>query len=272
MKQKSKRVIPGFGISMGVTLTILSIVVLIPLASLVVYTAQLSPSEIIETLTRPRVLASFRVSLLTAFIASAINAVMGVILAWVLVRYKFPLKRILDGMIELPFALPTAVAGIALTSLTADTGLIGKFFARFGIHIAYTRIGITVALVFIGIPFVVRTVQPVLEKLDPSGVLGASRTKIFWSVVFPEIRPAVITGFGLAFGRCLGEYGSVVFIAGNQPFQTEITPLIIMSELQEYDYASATAIALVMLIVAFLILFLSNWVQARSSKKLKGGS
>ena len=266
MKQKSKRVIPGFGISMGVTLTILSIVVLIPLASLVVYTAQLSPSEIIETLTRPRVLASFRVSLLTAFIASAINAVMGVILAWVLVRYKFPLKRILDGMIELPFALPTAVAGIALTSLTADTGLIGKFFARFGIHIAYTRIGITVALV-----------QPVLEKLDPSyeeaaGVLGASRTKIFWSVVFPEIRPAVITGFGLAFGRCLGEYGSVVFIAGNQPFQTEITPLIIMSELQEYDYASATAIALVMLIVAFLILFLSNWVQARSSKKLKGGS
>lgn len=275
MKQKSKRVIPGFGISMGVTLTILSIVVLIPLASLVVYTAQLSPSEIIETLTRPRVLASFRVSLLTAFIASAINAVMGVILAWVLVRYKFPLKRILDGMIELPFALPTAVAGIALTSLTADTGLIGKFFARFGIHIAYTRIGITVALVFIGIPFVVRTVQPVLEKLDPSyeeaaGVLGASRTKIFWSVVFPEIRPAVITGFGLAFGRCLGEYGSVVFIAGNQPFQTEITPLIIMSELQEYDYASATAIALVMLIVAFLILFLSNWVQARSSKKLKG--
>ena len=277
MKQKSKRVIPGFGISMGVTLTILSIVVLIPLASLVVYTAQLSPSEIIETLTRPRVLASFRVSLLTAFIASAINAVMGVILAWVLVRYKFPLKRILDGMIELPFALPTAVAGIALTSLTADTGLIGKFFARFGIHIAYTRVGITFALIFIGIPFVVRTVQPVLEKLDPSyeeaaGVLGASRTKIFWSVVFPEIRPAVITGFGLAFGRCLGEYGSVVFIAGNQPFQTEITPLIIMSELQEYDYASATAIALVMLIVAFLILFLSNWVQARRSKKLKGGS
>lgn len=277
MKQKSKRVIPGFGISMGVTLTILSIVVLIPLASLVVYTAQLSPSEIIETLTRPRVLASFRVSLLTAFIASAINAVMGVILAWVLVRYKFPLKRILDGMIELPFALPTAVAGIALTSLTADTGLIGKFFARFGIHIAYTRVGITFALIFIGIPFVVRTVQPVLEKLDPSyeeaaGVLGASRTKIFWSVVFPEIRPAVITGFGLAFGRCLGEYGSVVFIAGNQPFQTEITPLIIMSELQEYDYASATAIALVMLIVAFLILFLSNWVLARSSKKLKGGS
>jgi len=206
MKQKSKRVIPGFGISMGVTLTILSVVVLIPLASLVVFTAQMSFSEIIETITRPRVLASFRVSFLTALIASVINAVMGVVLAWVLVRYRFPLKRILDGMIELPFALPTAVAGIALTALTANTGLIGKFFSKFGIEIAYTRVGITVALVFIGIPFVVRAVQPVLEKLDPSyeeaaGVLGASRVKIFWKVIFPEIRPAVFTGFGLAFGR-----------------------------------------------------------------------
>lgn len=277
MKQKSKRVIPGFGISMGVTLTILSVVVLIPLASLVVFTAQMSFSEIIETITRPRVLASFRVSFLTALIASVINAVMGVVLAWVLVRYRFPLKRILDGMIELPFALPTAVAGIALTALTANTGLIGKFFSKFGIEIAYTRVGITVALVFIGIPFVVRAVQPVLEKLDPSyeeaaGVLGASRVKIFWKVIFPEIRPAVFTGFGLAFGRCLGEYGSVVFIAGNQPYETEITPLIIMSELQEYDYASATAIALVMLIVSFLILFLSNLIQARNARKLKGGS
>ena len=276
MKKTSKRVIPGFGISMGVTLSIVSIVVLIPLASLVVFTAQLSFKEIIQTITRDRVLASFRVSFLTAFIASVINAVMGVILAWVLVRYKFPLKRLLDGMIELPFALPTAVAGIALTSLTTNNGLIGGFFDKFGIKIAYTRIGITVALVFIGIPFVVRTVQPILEKLDPAyeeaaGVLGASRTKIFWKVIFPEIRPAVLTGFGLAFGRCIGEYGSVVFIAGNQPFETEITPLIIMSELQEYDYASATAIALVMLIAAFLILFITNLIQARSAKILKGG-
>lgn len=196
---------------------------------------------------------------------------MGVILAWVLVRYQFPLKRVLDGMIELPFALPTAVAGIALTSLTADTGMIGKFFAQFGIQIAYTKVGITVAMIFVGIPFVVRSVQPVLEKLDPSyeeaaGVLGASRTKIFWKVIFPEIRPAMLTGFGLAFGRCIGEYGSVVFIAGNQPFQTEITPLIIMSKLQEFDYPSATAIALVMLIVAFFILFLTNLVQAHSAK------
>lgn len=268
--------IPGFGISLGVTLSILSLVVLIPLASLVVYTAKLSPAEIWETITRPRVLASFRVSFFTALIASAVNAVMGVILAWVLVRYQFPLKRVLDGMIELPFALPTAVAGIALTSLTADTGMIGKFFARLGIQIAYTKVGITVAMIFVGIPFVVRSVQPVLEKLDPSyeeaaGVLGASRTKIFWKVIFPEIRPAMLTGFGLAFGRCIGEYGSVVFIAGNQPFQTEITPLIIMSKLQEFDYPSATAIALVMLIVAFFILFLTNLVQAHSAKIVKGG-
>lgn len=276
MKKGSKRVIPGFGLSLGVTLSVLSIVVLIPLASLVVYTAKLSPAEFWETITRPRVLASFRVSLLTAFAASAINAVMGVILAWVLVRYRFPMKRLLNGMIELPFALPTAVAGIALTSLTVDTGLVGKFFARFGIQIAYTRVGITVALVFVGIPFVVRTVQPILEKLDSTyeeaaGVLGASRIRIFWQVIFPEILPAALTGFGLAFGRCLGEYGSVVFIAGNQPYETEITPLIIMSKLQEYDYTSATSIALVMLVAAFLILFLTNLVQSRSSKILKGG-
>jgi sulfate transport system permease protein len=274
-KNKNKRVIPFFGLSMGVTLTILSLVVLIPLASLVVFTAQMSWDDFIATITRDRVVSSFEVSFLTSFIASLINAVMGVVLAWVLVRYDFPFKRLLDGMIELPFALPTAVAGIALTSLTTDTGLVGSFFEKFGIHIAYTRIGITIALVFIGIPFVVRSVQPVLEKLDSTyeeaaGVLGASRITIFWKIIFPEIRPAVFTGFGLAFGRCLGEYGSVVFIAGNKPFETEITPLIIMSELQEYDYASATAIALVMLLAAFLILFIVNLIQARNTKILKG--
>ncbi len=276
MKRSNKRIIPGFGLSMGVTVTLLSVIVLIPLASLVIFTAQLSLGDIIAVITRDRVLASFRVSFLTAFVASLINAVMGVILAWVLVRYDFPFKRILDGMIELPFALPTAVAGIALTSLTADKGIIGSFFARFGIKIAYTRAGITVALVFIGIPFVVRAVQPVLEKLDGSleeaaSTLGASRSRTFRQVIFPEIMPAVFTGFGLAFGRCLGEYGSVVFIAGNQPFETEITPLIIMSELQEYDYASATAIALVMLAASFLILFLVNLIQVRNSKILRGG-
>lgn len=276
MKRKSV-VIPGFGLTTGVTLAILSVVVLIPLASLVVFSAQMNASEIIDVITRPRVLSSFKVSFLTAFIASLINAVMGVVLAWVLVRYTFPLKRIVDGTIELPFALPTAVAGIALTALTADTGLVGGFFANFGIKIAFTRIGITVALVFIGIPFVVRAVQPVLEKLDPAyeeaaGVLGANRTRIFWKVILPELIPAIFTGFGLAFGRCLGEYGSVVFIAGNMPFETEIAPLIIMSELQEYDYSSATTIALVMLVASFITLFLVNVVQNRNAKILKGGS
>ena len=274
--KKKVRIIPGFGLSMGVTLSLLSLVVLIPLASLVVFTAKMDLSSIIEVITKPRVVASFKVSLLTALIASLVNAVMGVVLAWVLVRYDFPLKRLLDGMIELPFALPTAVAGISLTSLYADTGLMGKFFAKFGIKIAYTRLGIIVALIFVGIPFVVRAVQPVLEKLDPlyeeaAGILGASRAQIFRKVIFPELRPAIFTGFGLAFGRCLGEYGSVVFIAGNKPFETEITPLIIMSELQEFDYSSATAIALVMLAAAFLILFLVNLIQIHNSKILKGG-
>lgn len=277
MKKAGKRVIPGFGLSMGVTLSILSCVVLIPLASLAVYSAQLGVKEFIEVVTRARVLSSFYVSFMTAAAATVINAVMGVIIAWVLVRYDFPGKRIMDGMIELPFALPTAVAGIALTSLTSDTGLVGQFFAGFGIRIAYTRIGITVALVFIGIPFVVRAVQPVLEKLDPSyeeaaRALGAGSASIFWKVIFPELKPALFTGAGLAFGRCLGEYGSVVFIAGNKPYYTEITPLIIMSELQEYDYASATAIALVMLAASFLILFLVNLIQAGNTRILQGGN
>lgn len=276
MKKAKKRVIPGFGLSMGVTLTILSLIVIIPLASLVLFTAQMSFGDVIETIIRKHVLASFYVSFITAFIASVINAVMGVILAWVLVRYDFPFKRLLDGMLELPFALPTAVAGIALTALTTDTGMIGGFFEQFGIKIAYTKIGITIALIFVGIPFVVRAVQPVLEKLDPAyeeaaGVLGASRIKTFWKIIFPEIRPAVFTGFGLVFGRCIDEYRSVVFIAGNMPYETEITPLIIMSELQEYDYSSATAIALVMLLFAFILLFVVNLIQSRNSKILKGG-
>lgn len=274
--RKKTRVIPGFGLSAGVTLTMLSFIVIIPLASLVIYTAQLDFPGFIRTITRARVLASFKVSFLTALTASAVNAVMGMILAWVLVRYQFPGKRLMDGMIELPFALPTAVAGIALTSLTTDQGWIGRIFAGWGIQIAYTRLGITIALIFIGIPFVVRSVQPVLEKLDPSyeeaaGVLGAGKSRIFWKVIFPEVKPALFTGFGLAFARCLGEYGSVVFIAGNKPYYTEITPLIIMSELQEYDYASATAIALVMLVAAFLILMAMSLMQAGNRKVLRGG-
>ena len=278
MKKRNKPVIPGFGLSMGITISILSLVVLIPLASLVIYTAKLSFKDFIETITRARVLASFYTSFISAFAAAAvINGIMGTILAWVLVKYEFPGKRIMDGMIELPFALPTAVAGIALTSLTSDSGLVGSFFARFGIKIAYTRIGITVAMIFVGIPFVVRSVQPVLEKMDNScseaaGVLGAKKSTIFRKVIFPELKPAIFAGTGLAFGRCLGEYGSIVFIAGNKPYYTEITPLIIMSELQEFDYSSATAIALVMLAVSFFILFLNNVIQQRNARILKGGN
>lgn len=276
-KYKSDRVIPGFGLSMGITLTMLSFIVIIPLATLVIYTAGMNFSDIVDTITKERILASFEVSFLTAFIASVINTFMGIILAWVLVRYDFPFKRFMDGIIELPFALPTAVAGISLTALTSDNGLVGSFFDNFGIKLAYTRVGITIALIFIGIPFVVRTVQPVLEKLDPSyeeaaTVMGADRFTIFRRVIFPEIWPAAITGFGLAVGRCIGEYGSVVFIAGNKPFETEITPLIIMSKLQEYDYNSASVIALVMLIFSFLILFLVSFFQARNTKRIRGRS
>lgn len=274
-KRKQRRVIPGFGLSLGITVTLLSLIVVIPLCSLVVFSSQLSFSEFIETITSPRVLASYRVSFQTALIASLINAVVELIIAWVLVRYQFPGKRIMDGLIEVPFALPTAVAGISLTHMTVDSGWVGSIFHKFGIEIAYTRIGITIALVFIGIPFVVRSVQPVLEKLDPqyeeaASMLGAGRTYSFFRIIFPEIFPALVAGFTMAFARSLGEYGSVVFIAGNTPFKTEITPLLIMSQLQEYDYASATSIALVMLAAAFLILFVNAVLQSRASKIVSG--
>ncbi|MCD8375938.1 MAG: sulfate ABC transporter permease subunit CysT [Oscillospiraceae bacterium] len=272
---RRKSIIPGFGLSFGIMITILSIIVLIPLASLVIYTAQISWADFVATVTRRRVLASYYVSFLTALIAALINAVMGLALAWVLVRYEFPGKRILDGIIELPFALPTAVAGIALTHLTVSTGWVGSLFARFGIDIAYTRTGITVALVFIGIPFVVRSVQPVLEKIDvqyeeAAAILGAGRVRTFWRVIFPELFPALLSGFTLAFARGIGEYGSVVFIAGNTPYETEIAPLMIMSELQEYDYVSATSIALVMLAIAFLILLVNAILQGVVSRRTKG--
>ena len=274
-KRKQRRVIPGFGLSLGITVTLLSLIVVIPLCSLVVFSSQLSFSEFISTVTSPRVLASYRVSFQTALVASLINAVVGLMIAWVLVRYQFPGKRIMDGLIEVPFALPTAVAGISLTHMTVDSGWVGSIFHKFGIQIAYTRIGITIALVFIGIPFVVRSVQPVLEKLDPqyeeaASMLGAGRTYSFFRIILPEIFPALVAGFTMAFARSLGEYGSVVFIAGNTPFETEITPLLIMSQLQEYDYASATSIALVMLAAAFLILFVNAVLQSRASKIVSG--
>ena len=274
-KRKTKRIIPGFGLSFGIMMTVLSLIVLIPLASLVIYTAQISPADFIATVTRTRVLSSYWVSISTSLVAALINAVMGLILAWVLVRYEFPGKRLLDGVIELPFALPTAVAGISLTHLTTTNGWVGSFFAKFGINIAYTRLGITVALVFIGIPFVVRSVQPVLEKFDrqyeeAAMILGAKRPVTFWKVIFPEILPALLSGFTLTFARSIGEYGSVVFIAGNKPFETEITPLMIMSELQEYDYVSATSIALVMLAIAFVILLANAILQSVVSKRVSG--
>ena len=275
---KRRSVIPGFGISMGITITILSIVVLIPLCSLVVFSAKLSLSEFVYTVTRPRVLSGYFVSISTAFIASLINVVMGLILAWILVRYDFKGKRFIDGIIELPFALPTAVAGISLTHLTTTNGWVGQiFYNLFGIQIAYTRIGITVALVFIGIPFVVRSVQPVLEKIDiqyeeAAFILGADAKTTFRKVIFPEILPAIISGFTLAFARSIGEYGSVVFIAGNTPYETEIAPLLIMSELQEYDYSAATSIALVMLGIAIVILSVNALAQSIVSKRVNGNA
>lgn len=274
MKRK-KSVIPGFGLSFGIVMAILGLIVIIPLCSLVFFSFKLSPHEFMVTVTRPRVLASYRVSVLTALTASLINAVMGMVIAWVLVRYDFPGKKIMDGMIELPFALPTAVAGIALTHLTIPEGWAGQIFSKVGVKIAYTRIGITVALVFIGIPFVVRSVQPVLEKVEKeyeeaAAMFGASRSRIFFGVIFPEIRPALIAGFTMAFARCIGEYGSVVFIAGNTPYKTEIAPLMIMAKLQEFDYASATSIALVMLIISFVILFVNAVIQSYTSKIVSG--
>ena len=275
-KSKRKSVIPGFGITFGITTTILSVVVLIPLCSLVVFSAQLSPAEFFHTITTPRVLKSYWISIGCSFVASTVNALMGLALAWILVRYEFPGKRFVDGIIELPFALPTAVAGIALTHMTTVNGWVGKiFFDFFNIRIAYAPLGIIIALVFIGIPFVVRSVQPVLEKIDAqyeeaASILGASRRKTFWSVIFPELLPALISGFSLAFARCIGEYGSVVFISGNIPYKTEIVPLMIMSQLQEYDYASATSIALVMLAIAFVILSVNAFLQSMVSKRVSG--
>lgn len=274
-KGPGRRVIPGFGVSLGVTLTMVSLVVLIPLAALAINALQLSPGEFWAAVTRGRVLSSFAVSFFSAILAALINLAMGVLLAWVLVRCDFPGKRMLDGLIELPFALPTAIAGITLTSLTVPGGWIGRAFAPLGLKIAYTKVGIVVALVFVGIPFVVRSVQPVLEKLDGSFeesafLMGADNWHTFRRVIWPEIRPAALTGFGMALARGLGEYGSVVFIAGNKPYATEIAPLMIMGQLQSYDYGGATAIALVMLAASFLILLLMNIVQARAARRTSG--
>ena len=270
--KNKKRIIPGFGVSLGITLTLLSIIVLIPMASLIISLSGITFKEFIQIVTTKEVLSAYKVSLSSAVIAALINSFFGVILAWVLVKYEFFGKRILDGLIELPFALPTAVAGISLTSLYSDKGWIGSIFDKFNIKIAYTQIGIIIAMIFIGIPFVVRCIQPVLEKMDKqyeeaATMLGATRSKTFFRVILPEIFPAILTGFGLALARGIGEYGSVIFIAGNIPFKTQVVPLIIMTKLEQYKYTDATSIAIVMLVISFIILLLINIIQSYVSKR-----
>ncbi|MDR3209850.1 MAG: sulfate ABC transporter permease subunit CysT [Oscillospiraceae bacterium] len=268
---KRNNVIPGFGLSLGVTITLVSLLVLIPLLSIFVVLSGMTLRELFTAVTGPQVVATYKVSLRCALVAALVNCVFGVILAWILTRYKFPGRRILDGLIELPFALPTAVAGIALTTLYADTGWFGGMFAKLGVKISYTTTGITIALIFIGIPFVVRSIQPVLEKLDgqyeeAARMLGASRSRTFFRVILPELMPALLTGFGLAFARGIGEYGSVVFIAGNIPYKTQITPLIIMSKLEQFNYGAAAGIALVMILFSFIVLFGINLIGTKLSK------
>ncbi len=278
VKVKNKRgvrVIPGFGLTMGVTLAMLGTLVLIPLASIFISASKLDFKEFVSVVTSRQVVSGYVVSLSGAFWAALVNGIFGTILAWVLVRYDFPGKRLMDGLIELPCARPTAVAGISLTYLYSDNGWIGALFARIGIKIAYTRIGIVIAMVFVGIPFVVRTIQPVLQKLDrqyeeAAMMLGAGRVYTFFRVVLPELFPALLAGFGLAFARGIGEYGSVVFIAGNIPYKTQIAPLLIMAKLEQYKYSDATAIALVLLLVSFLLMLVVNSVQIHMQRFSKG--
>ncbi|MGP0587986.1 sulfate ABC transporter permease subunit CysT [Paenibacillus timonensis] len=264
-------VLPGFGLTMGFSVLYLSLIVLIPLSALLLNSTGLTWEKFWEVATDPRVLASYKVSFVTAAVAGLIDAVLGLLLAWVLVRYDFPGKNVFDAMIDLPFALPTAVAGVSLTAIYSANGWIGSLFEPLGIRIAFTPAGITLALMFIGIPFVVRTVQPVLQDLDAeveeaAATLGASRFRTFRQVVLPELLPPLLTGFALAFARGIGEYGSVVFISGNMPMKTEIAPLLIMSKLEQFDYAGATAVALMLLIISFVLLLLINTLQRRIRK------
>lgn len=273
-KQKKTRVIPGFGLSMGIVLMYLSIIVIIPLATMFFKSFDMGIKGFINTAFSRRVLAGYKVSLTCSFLAALINSFFGIIISWVLVRYKFPFKRIVDGLVDLPFALPTAVAGISLSTLFSQQGWVGRYLYSIGIKSVNSKFGITIALIFIGIPFVVRTIQPVLADLDSqyeeaAEMLGAGRTEIFFRVIFPEILPPLLTGFALAFARGLGEYGSVVFIAGNTPYETEIAPLLIMNQLGEYNYTGAAAIAIVMLLISFIILFVINVLQVVFNKFIK---
>ncbi|SCK15837.1 sulfate ABC transporter permease subunit CysT [Vogesella sp. LIG4] len=266
------RVLPGFGLSLGFTLTYLSLIVLIPLSAVFFRASGLSLDGFWAAVSAPRVLASYRLSFGMALLAAAINSVFGLLLAWALVRYRFAGKKLVDALVDLPFALPTAVAGIALTALYAGNGWLGRYLEPLGIKVAFGPLGVLVALVFIGLPFVVRTVQPVLEDLETeleeaASSLGAHRWQTFRHVILPVLQPALMTGFALAFARAVGEYGSVIFIAGNIPMVSEITPLMIISKLEQYDYAGATAIAGVMLVLSFLLLLAINGLQAWQAKR-----
>ena len=268
---RPRRVVPGFGLSLGYTLSWLGLIVLIPLAGVFLHAAQLGPGELWRIWTEPRVLSALRVSFTTSLAAAAFNAVMGTWVAWVFVRYRFPGRRLFDAMIDLPFALPTAVAGIALTALYAPNGLIGQFATSLGFKIAYTPLGITLALTFVTLPFVVRTLQPVLADIpreveEAAACLGAKPLQVARHVLLPALLPAWLTGFALAFARGAGEYGSVIFIAGNMPMKTEILPLLIMVQLDQYNYAGATAIGVLMLVVSFILLLLINLLQRRISR------
>ncbi len=266
VRLKQHSVLPGFGISLGFTLFYLSLVDLIPLSALVFKTATMSWDSFWHTVTQPRVLAAYQLSFGAALIAAALNLVFGLLVAWVLVRYSFPGRRFVDALVDLPFALPTAVAGIALTAVYAPNGWIGQYLDAMGIKVAFTPLGIVVALTFVGLPFVVRTVQPVLQDMEKeieeaAACLGARRFQTFYKIIFPSIAPALVTGFTLAFARAVGEFGSVIFIAGNIPMVSEIAPLLIIAKLEQYDYVGATAIAAVMLAVSFVLLLVINIIQ-----------
>lgn len=269
MKAERRRVIPGFSLTMGYTVTYLGLFALIPLSTIFLKTAGMGWLNFWTTITSLRVLAAYQLSIGASLIGAAVNVVFGLIVAWSLVRYEFPGKSLVDAIVDIPFALPTSVAGITLTAIYAQNGWVGRLLAPLGIRVAFTPLGVIVALVFIGLPFVVRTVQPVLRDLETeleeaSATLGATRSQTFRRVILPALAPALITGFALAFARALGEYGSVVFISGNMPMRTEVVPLLIMTKLEQFDYQGATAIALVMLILSFSMLFLINLQQSRS--------
>jgi sulfate transport system permease protein len=266
-RHQPARVLPGFNITLGFTLAYLSLIVLIPLSALVFKTLNLTWDQFWQAVTAPRVVASYKLTFGASFIAALVNAFFGMLLAWVLVRYQFFGKKVIDALVDLPFALPTAVAGISLTALLAGNGWVGQYLEPLGIQLAFNRNGVLIALIFIGLPFVVRTVQPILEDVEKeleeaATCLGATRWQTFSRVIFPALAPALLTGFAMAFARAIGEYGSVIFIAGNMPMVSEITPLIIISKLEQYDYAGATAVALVMLLAAFIMLLLINGLQA----------